>query len=410
MTTAVGDAPPCESGLEQTVSFDIYIILPTLEGRPARCDTERCSVLYGSPCGLALPLEELYWCPDTCRLISPQCTTSLVHSYLSWDCNQVYSPEMAEMFDFQSLSSFGCPLCKCELVRGSESGGCFLQCNYCRWDSKSQLPDIGLAATHDDLILTFKKSSDDLNGLDLRAAVSADADAMLARASARTFADVYIPFARQFQSAWGYIPPVSRTETGGWQVDLDLETLWMDDHAYCGSDKELAHFLALLAVAPPINHLTFLASQCGSGSIDDQVQALLIALTSEGWQPNECRHRVESGMEPEPEPEPEQVAAEPGLEADRNATTCLAVRAAERPNFSEQLQQRECAQPQQVKCLTICGDTGDATLTSLAAAICHMPWLEELQVHGVNEHAVPWLALVAAWETAGKSVARLYQA
>lgn len=56
-------------------------------------------VLYGSPCGFAVPLGHTYWCEQSRRLISEQCTAKEIDSFLSPDCNQIYGVEQAEMFE-----------------------------------------------------------------------------------------------------------------------------------------------------------------------------------------------------------------------------------------------------------------------------------------------------------------------
>jgi len=55
-------------------------------------------VLYGSPCGLAVGLDRLYWCEDTRRVISSQCTLKEIDTFLNNDCNQIYGVEQAELF------------------------------------------------------------------------------------------------------------------------------------------------------------------------------------------------------------------------------------------------------------------------------------------------------------------------
>ena len=88
-------------------------------------------VLYGSPCGFAVPLGHTYWCEQSQRLISEQvrsetpvyfesiqrsrsndlfaqCTTKEIDSFLSPDCNQIYVVEQAEMFENKCAAAARC--------------------------------------------------------------------------------------------------------------------------------------------------------------------------------------------------------------------------------------------------------------------------------------------------------------
>lgn len=119
-------------------------------------------VLYGSPCGHAVPLEDAYWCEDSQLIIGEQvrqqlncvpirivpncefmrqCTTKELDSFLSPDCHHIYDLQQAEMFQnkyhfrlflypkswlslsmcaFRSLNSFECPRCGSALCTVSQ--------------------------------------------------------------------------------------------------------------------------------------------------------------------------------------------------------------------------------------------------------------------------------------------------
>eukprot|EP01052_Picozoa_sp_SAG31_P019251 SAG31_NODE_1396_length_8511_cov_1.939491_10_plen_154_part_00 len=119
-------------------------------------------VLYGSPCGHAVPLEDAYWCEDSQLIIGEQvrqhlncvlmlvfpncestwqCTSKELDSFLSPDCHHIYDLQQAEMFQnkyhfcftlypesslslsmsaFRSLNSFECPRCGSALCTVSQ--------------------------------------------------------------------------------------------------------------------------------------------------------------------------------------------------------------------------------------------------------------------------------------------------
>jgi len=69
---------------------------------------------------LAVGLDRLYWCEDTRRVISSQCTLKEIDTFLNNDCNQIYGVEQAELFQNKSLNSFECPRCPCTLTTSKE--------------------------------------------------------------------------------------------------------------------------------------------------------------------------------------------------------------------------------------------------------------------------------------------------
>jgi hypothetical protein len=107
----------------------------------AKVEFSAVRVLYGCPCGRAVPLPETYWCEDSRMVISEASTTKEIDSFLSPDCNQIYGVEQAEMFENKSLNSFECPRCGSTLCTVAQEGvGHYLSCGFCRWDSRSLDP------------------------------------------------------------------------------------------------------------------------------------------------------------------------------------------------------------------------------------------------------------------------------
>ena len=61
---------------EPTAAADDDGWLQAASEEPQLCTT--VAVLYGSPCGRAVPLEEMYWCKDTSMIISEEVKISRI--------------------------------------------------------------------------------------------------------------------------------------------------------------------------------------------------------------------------------------------------------------------------------------------------------------------------------------------